>query len=202
MSHSPRPDRPAAPAPRDIAAAPLTAALPDEAATAALGTRLAAAIVAHGAQVAASGAVITLSGELGAGKTALVRALLRALGVTGPVRSPTFTLLEPYAISRLNFYHVDLYRMGSAHEFSDAGFRELFGPGRVVLIEWPERAPGVLPAADLAIGLAYPADTTVTAEDARSVTLQAHSHQGQAWLTHLGELARAVPEHPAPSDDA
>ncbi len=114
--------------------------LPDEAATARLGAALGRAIEAATAAILRSGLVIGLSGELGSGKTALVRALLRQLGVTGPVRSPTFSLLELYTVSRLNFYHFDFYRFSSPEDFASSGFRDFFGPGAVCAIEWPERA--------------------------------------------------------------
>src|SRR5512146_520224 len=96
--------------------------LPDETHTDALGRALGQALQGLLAQVQAHGAVLALSGDLGAGKTALVRALLRALGVTGPVKSPTFSLLEPYVVSSLNFYHFDFYRFGGSDEFATAGF--------------------------------------------------------------------------------
>jgi tRNA threonylcarbamoyladenosine biosynthesis protein TsaE len=130
-----------------------TMALADESATAALGRALAQWLAAHHAVVTSQGFSIWLSGDLGAGKTALVRALLRATGVTGPVKSPTFTLLEPYVVSSLNFYHFDFYRFSEPAEFDAAGFRELFGPGNVCLIEWPERAQARLPTPDLMLTL-------------------------------------------------
>jgi len=149
--------------------------LPDEDATAALGAALARALPARAADVAAHGLVLGLSGDLGAGKTALVRALLRALGVRGPVKSPTFALLEPYALSSLDFYHFDLYRFGAPAEFSSAGFRDLFAPGNVCAVEWPERAGDRLPAPDLVL--------TFTVMDAgRHVTAAARTERGAAWL--------------------
>jgi tRNA threonylcarbamoyladenosine biosynthesis protein TsaE len=114
--------------------------LPDEAATARLGTALGRAIEAGTEAIVQQGLVIGLSGELGAGKTALVRAALRRLGVVGPVRSPTFSLLELYPLSRLNFYHFDFYRFSDAGDFASSGFRDFFGPGSVCAMEWPERA--------------------------------------------------------------
>ncbi len=162
-------------------------ALPDESATARLGAVLAETLRANEPRIAQHGFVLTLSGDLGAGKTALVRACLRALGVEGPIKSPTFTLLEPYVVSRLNFYHFDFYRFGSgavghnaehtggADEFTDAGFRELFGPGNVCAIEWPERAKGALPTPDLAV-------TLNVAGDGRVVSLVARSEDGAACL--------------------
>jgi tRNA threonylcarbamoyladenosine biosynthesis protein TsaE len=127
--------------------------LVDESATDRFGRALAHWLEAHLAQVRERGFVLSLSGDLGAGKTALVRALLRALGVTGPVKSPTFTLLEPYVVSSLNCYHFDFYRFSEPAEFDATGFRELFGAGSLCLIEWPERATGRMPTPDLALTL-------------------------------------------------
>ncbi len=114
--------------------------LPDEPATVRLGAALAQAISASTEAIVRNGLVLGLTGELGSGKTALVRALLRRLNVDGPVRSPTFSLLELYPVSRLNFYHFDFYRFSDPQEFTSSGFREFFGPGSVCAIEWPERA--------------------------------------------------------------
>ncbi len=133
-------------------------ALPDEAATARLGGALAHAIEAQRVAIAQRGLVVALAGDLGAGKTALVRAMLRALGVGGTVRSPTFTWVEPYVVSNLDFYHFDFYRLADPEAFALAGFREMFGPGKVCLIEWPEKAAGYLPEADLRIELRVDGD--------------------------------------------
>jgi tRNA threonylcarbamoyladenosine biosynthesis protein TsaE len=145
-----------------------------EAATERLGAAMAHAIEHERAAIAVSGLVIGLSGDLGAGKTSLVRAILRTLGVTGPVKSPTFALLEPYVVSSLDFYHFDFYRFKDPREFEAAGFRELFGPGAVCAIEWPERAGG-LPAPDLAL-------TLQVEEHGRRVDIVAHSGIGVACL--------------------
>ncbi|MFN7434226.1 MAG: tRNA (adenosine(37)-N6)-threonylcarbamoyltransferase complex ATPase subunit type 1 TsaE [Betaproteobacteria bacterium] len=149
--------------------------LPDEDATAALGAALGRALPARAADVATHGLVLGLSGDLGAGKTALVRALLRALGVRGPVKSPTFALLEPYALSSLDFYHFDFYRFGAPAEFSSAGFRDLFAPGNVCAVEWPERAGDRLPAPDLVL-------TFRVMDAGRHVTAAARTERGAAWL--------------------
>jgi tRNA threonylcarbamoyladenosine biosynthesis protein TsaE len=122
-------------------------ALPDEAATLALGARLASAL--------APGMRVYLSGDLGAGKTTLVRGLLRALGYQGRVKSPTFTLVELYKLSNLCLYHFDFYRFNDPDEWEDAGFREIFGSDAVCLVEWPERADSLLPQADLHIRLRH-----------------------------------------------
>jgi len=123
----------------------LKTTLPDEGATLALGAAVALALE--------PGLVIYLCGELGAGKTTLARGLLRALGHAGAVKSPTYTLVEVYEVSRLNLHHFDFYRFRDPREWIDAGFRESFNGRTVSLIEWPEKAVGQLPPADLRIGL-------------------------------------------------
>lgn len=122
-----------------------TLELPDEAATLALGAALAACLE--------PGDAIHLRGDLGAGKTTLVRGTLRALGHAGPVKSPTYTLVELYALSRLDLHHFDFYRFRDPREWIDAGFRESFGGRTVTLVEWPERAGALLPPPDMAITL-------------------------------------------------
>lgn len=123
----------------------ITLALPDEAATLALGRALAAGV--H------PGTIVHLSGPLGAGKTTLVRGLLAALGHAGPVRSPTWTVVEPYTVSKLDLYHIDFYRFAGSSELSDSGLREYFDGRSVCLIEWPELAGGAAGAPDLLIEL-------------------------------------------------
>jgi tRNA threonylcarbamoyladenosine biosynthesis protein TsaE len=123
----------------------ITLNLPDEAATMALGARLAVALQ--------GGLAIWLQGNLGAGKTTLVRGLLRGLGYEGKVKSPTYTLVEPYVISGLYLYHFDLYRFVDPEEWEAAGFRDYFNPESVCLIEWPEKAGDLLPPADIEISL-------------------------------------------------
>ena len=134
--------------------------LADEAATLTLG----AAIAPH----LLPGMFTTLTGDLGAGKTTLARGVLRGLGYTGRVKSPTYTLVELYVFSRLNLYHFDFYRLLDREEWHEAGFRDLFNETNVCLVEWPEKAHGELPPADLAIHLA------ITGES-RVATLTAHS---------------------------
>ncbi len=120
--------------------------LPDEAATLALGAALAPAM--------APGLVVWLDGDLGAGKTTLVRGLLRALGDRGPVKSPTYSLVELHAVSGLNLYHFDFYRFNQPDEFLDAGLDEYFSSGDgACLVEWPERAAPYLPPCDLHVRL-------------------------------------------------
>jgi len=120
--------------------------LSDEAATLALGASLARALV--------PGMVIWLRGNLGAGKTTLVRGLLRGLGFQGKVKSPTYTLLESYVISGLYLYHFDLYRFVDPEEWDALGFRDYFNRDSICLVEWPEKAAELLPVPDLEIRLA------------------------------------------------
>lgn len=126
-----------------------TAHLKDEAGTAALGAALAHALT--------PGLAVYLHGDLGSGKTALTRALLHAAGHAGPVKSPTYTLAEPYAITLAgqpaSAIHFDLYRLGSPEEFLDAGFRDHFNGRNLCIVEWPENAASVLPAPDIDIFL-------------------------------------------------
>lgn len=105
----------------------------------------------------ANAIVIALHGDLGAGKTTLVGGVLSALGVAGPVRSPTYTLIEPYDTAQRQVFHLDLYRLVDPQEVEPLGLRELLGPDAALLIEWPERGAGHLPPADLRIDIAYPA---------------------------------------------
>lgn len=145
----------------------LSLELPNEAGTIAAGQRLASALP--------EAAFIYIDGDLGAGKTTLVRALLRALGHDGPVRSPTYTLIEPYELGGRNIYHLDLYRLGGPLELEDIGFRDLLTESCLLLVEWPERGGGVLPPPDLRLRL--------TAEDAgRRLTLRPSSEIGAKIL--------------------
>ena len=144
--------------------------LADEAATASLGGRL--------AKVLTPGLVVALSGDLGAGKTALVRAMLRALGYPGKVKSPTYTLVESYVISGLYLYHFDFYRFNDPDEWHEAGFREYFNENTICLVEWPEKAGGLLPVADLRIFLAIRGT-------GREVEIEAGSEKGGQCLQGL-----------------
>jgi len=119
--------------------------LSDEAATEALGAAIAEAL--------ADGAVLHLRGGLGAGKTTLCRGLLRALGHTGAVKSPTYTLVEPYAPGGREVFHFDLYRLRDPAELEDIGIRDYLQPGAILLIEWPEQGGPCTPAADLVLEL-------------------------------------------------
>ncbi|MEP6609148.1 MAG: tRNA (adenosine(37)-N6)-threonylcarbamoyltransferase complex ATPase subunit type 1 TsaE [Burkholderiaceae bacterium] len=170
----------------------ITLHLRDVAATELLGRSLAIAIEDRIDAVRSNGLQINLTGDLGAGKTALVRAVLHRMGVVGPIKSPTFALLEPYAVSSLDFYHFDFYRLRDASEFATAGFREHFGPGRICAVEWPERAAGRLPTADIAI--------TLTLErDGRRVSISAISELGQGCLRQAMAMMQAVDDGSSPS---
>lgn len=151
--------------------------LPDEAATAALARRLARALE--------PGMVIWLEGGLGVGKTTMVRCLLAELGHVGRVKSPTFTLLEPYDLPAFPVYHFDLYRFSSGHEWRDSGFTDYFGGPGVCLVEWPQHAGPDLPGPDLRIRL----DFADEASDgtARWLALDAHSASGERCVSAAAE---------------
>ena len=132
-------------------AEPIARYLPDNAATSQLGAALARALLA----LVPAKLVIYLDGELGAGKTALTRAVLAGLGHTGRVPSPTYTLVEPYSLDPFRVFHIDLYRLRDPAELDDLGLADELGPGSLLLAEWPSRAAGRLPPADLVCQLAF-----------------------------------------------
>ena len=156
------------------AEATLVLSLPDEAATLALGAAL--------APVLRPGLIITLEGDLGAGKTTLVRGMLRALGYGNKVKSPTYTLVEVHVVSGLNLYHFDFYRFNEPEEYLDAGLDEYFQGDGVCLVEWPDKAGTYLPRPDLRVCLAVDGE-------ARRVELHAFSEKGSACLTNLSSVS-------------
>lgn len=119
--------------------------------------------------------LVTLNGPLGAGKTTLVRGLLRALGYAGAAKSPTFTLVEPYEINGRRFSHFDLYRLKDPEELEFLGIRDYLAGPDLCVVEWAERAGRLLPAPDAAVMIA-------PANNGRSVTVTAHTSRGAAWL--------------------
>lgn len=145
--------------------------LDSEAATINLGRLLAPALDAAG--------VIFLSGGLGAGKTTLCRGLLRGLGYDGAVKSPTFTLVEPYELERGSVYHFDLYRLAHPDELDYLGAEDYFAAEALCLIEWPERGAGFLPTPDLELTL------TVTSEASRQMQLRAQTLKGERAMARL-----------------
>lgn len=147
--------------------------LEDEAATIALATRLKSALPQD-----LAGWTVLLEGELGAGKSTFARALIRALGHSGPVPSPTYTLVEPYRVSAGSIYHIDLYRIVAEDELRYLGWNELDDGMR--LVEWPDRAPGLSAAADLRLTLAYE-------QDGRTANFEGLSENGRQLLASLAE---------------
>jgi len=141
--------------------------VPDEDAMVALGAALAA--------VNRPGLVIYLQGELGMGKTTFCRGFIQALGHAGAVKSPTYTLVEPYRLGQLDVYHFDLYRLGDAAELEFIGIRDYFAADSLCLVEWPERGAGALPPADLTI-------TIAAAGSSRNVRVRAGSVLGRTVL--------------------
>lgn len=144
----------------------------DEAATQALGSALAA-------QPGLREAVVELRGDLGAGKTTLVRHVLQALGVQGRIKSPTYAVVEPYTLAGLPIWHFDFYRFNDPQEWEDAGFRDIFASPGLKLVEWPDQAGSALPRADLCV------DMVLLDDDVRSVTLTAQTTLGRTLLEGL-----------------
>ena len=149
----------------------------DEAATLAFGAALAHSL----RSVPVMGALIYLSGDLGAGKTTLARGLLRGLGYPGRVKSPTYALVELYVVSKLNLYHFDFYRLGEPEEWQEAGFRDLFNGTNICLVEWPEKVGELLPPPDLTISL------SATRNYGREASIKAMSSCGTQLLTALAK---------------
>ncbi len=121
------------------------------------------------------GSIIYLHGDLGAGKTTLVRGFLRGLGHTGAVKSPTYTLMEPYRIGEASYCHIDLYRLADAGELEYLGLRDLLEDGATLLVEWPERGQGELPPPDLMIHIEH-------LVQGRNLELRAETESGKRLL--------------------
>ena len=160
---------------------PLLLHWPDENATQAFALRLAEHAVLRNA-------FVSLHGNLGAGKTTLVRHLLRALGVQGRVKSPTYAVVEPYSLPSLDIWHFDFYRFNDPGEWEDAGFRDIFASPGLKLAEWPDKAAGVLPLPDLEIRL------EVNTDQSRTAALRAQSAVGMALLQAVQTLQAALPD--------
>jgi tRNA threonylcarbamoyladenosine biosynthesis protein TsaE len=160
----------------DPAPAPFVAHLPDADATERLGAALAGCL--------AGGMVVALRGDLGTGKTTLVRGVLRARGWGGAVKSPTYNLVEHYEISSLYLYHFDFYRIADPIEWETAGLAECFRDDSVCLIEWPERMAGQLPPADLEIALMHAAAN----DGGRDVVVSARTETGSRCVAALQGL--------------
>lgn len=141
--------------------------LAQEADTLALGASL--------ARGASGGLVLYLSGDLGSGKTTLARGLIHALGHEGRAKSPTYALVEVYDLSSIHLYHFDFYRFKNKQEWEDAGFREYFAPDALCIVEWPERAAGLLAPADVEIRLEF-------AQHGRLARIHCASERGERWF--------------------
>jgi tRNA threonylcarbamoyladenosine biosynthesis protein TsaE len=142
----------------------------DAGAQEALGRELAAALDGHG--------VVYLEGELGAGKTTLTRGILRGYGHAGAVKSPTYTLVEPYELDGVTVYHFDLYRLADPEELELLGIRDYCRPDALAVIEWPARGQPLLPPPDMVI-------TIRTGTAGRDITFAAHSDHGRRALAKL-----------------
>jgi len=162
----------------------LRAHLPTESDTEALGAALAS--VLH------PGLKIWLQGNLGMGKTTLTRGVLRALGHEGKVKSPTYTLIEPYVVSRLDLYHFDFYRFNSPEEYLDAGLDEYFADQGVCIVEWPDKAMPYLPPPDIEIQLE-------TQDTGRFVEIDGTTDAGRTCVIELVKALRGADPAPDPN---
>ncbi|MBH0056159.1 tRNA (adenosine(37)-N6)-threonylcarbamoyltransferase complex ATPase subunit type 1 TsaE [Pseudoalteromonas sp. SWXJZ94C] len=144
--------------------------LSDEVATVAMGNQIAAIIE--------QGAVIYLHGDLGAGKTTFTRGVVQGFGHTGKVKSPTYTLVEPYELEKANVYHFDLYRLGDPEELEYMGIRDYFSADVICVVEWPEKGGEFIPVPDLDITLSY-------VDDERKIVIKSASERGVAIVEKL-----------------
>lgn len=149
--------------------------VPDESAMQKLGGQIATSLAST------PGTIIYLYGELGAGKTTLVRSILQTLGVTGSIKSPTYTLVEPYDLGGKTAYHLDLYRLAEPQELEFLGIRDFLSENAILLVEWPERGEGVLPPADVIIRISY-------AGSGRNVVIEPGEGSNHRWLQDLQGL--------------
>ncbi len=147
--------------------------LNDEIATVAMGNKVAAIIE--------QGAVIYLHGDLGAGKTTFTRGVVQGFGHIGKVKSPTYTLVEPYELTRANVYHFDLYRLGDPEELEYMGIRDYFSEQAICIVEWPEKGGEFIPVPDLDITLSYVGDE-------RKIVMNSASERGIAIVEKLTNL--------------
>jgi tRNA threonylcarbamoyladenosine biosynthesis protein TsaE len=159
--------------------------LADERATIAVGDGLAQVVLAQDEQndKMQPALIVYLKGDLGAGKTTLTRGFVRGMGHQGNVKSPTYTLVEPYELPPWQVYHFDLYRLGDAEELEYMGIRDYFAENCCCLIEWPEKGAGILAKADIVIELDYQ-------DEQRTVALCAASARGEAVLQCYSELEK------------
>jgi tRNA threonylcarbamoyladenosine biosynthesis protein TsaE len=145
-----------------------------------LGARLGAALLeTHGPALC-----LALDGELGAGKTTLVGGMLAGMGIQGPVRSPTYTLIEPYEVNGRQLYHMDLYRLADPDELEPLGVRDLLTEDSILLIEWPSKAGPRLPPIDVEVGITY-----IDADEGRAVRLAGRSPEG---IKALAQFLRRI----------
>ena len=173
----------------------LNLVLNDEEATLSFGRELAFALEINNKSAAKSpklsqtqdveimGAIVYLTGDLGAGKTTLTRGIMRGLGYIGAVKSPTYTIIEPYEFEKSQIYHFDLYRLAHAEEVEFLGAEAYFSSTNLCLIEWPERGQGSIPPADLVIELAQNGS-------GRSVSCERHTEKGLKIVKRLAERGR------------
>lgn len=158
--------------------------LKDEAATVAMGKSLANVLQLQSEQQQAQQSLIVfLNGDLGAGKTTLTRGFVRGMGHQGNVKSPTYTLVEPYELAPWQVYHFDLYRLSDPEELEYMGIRDYFANNCCCFIEWPEKGAGLLANADIIINMVYQ-------EEQRVINLQANSTRGEVFLQQLEQAYR------------